>query len=141
AIALRGAEPPSHAGLAALFAPLLVLAEPRTPPPLQEILTVVDIDAPPQTVWRNVISFPDLPATTERLFRIGVAAPLRARVEGAGVGAIRYCDFNTGSSVEPITDWEENRLVRFGITPQAPPLRERRRYRGVNRPHLGGDVR
>jgi len=141
AIALRGAEPPSHAGLAALLAPLLVLAEPRTPPPLQEVLTVVDIDAPPQTVWRNVISFPDLPATTERLFRIGVAAPLRARVEGAGVGAIRYCDFNTGSFVEPITDWEENRLLRFDITAQAPPMREWSPYRDVNPPHLDGYFR
>src|SRR5207245_135232 len=114
---------------------------PRTPPPLQEILTVVDIDAPPQTVWRNVISFPDLPATTERLFRIGVAAPLRARVEGAGVGAIRYCDFNTGSFVEPITDWEENRLLRFDITAQAPPMREWSPYRDVNPPHLDGYFR
>src|SRR3989441_1104936 len=108
AIALRGAEPRSHAGLAALFTPLLVLAEPRTPPPLQEVLTVVDIAAPPQTVWRNVITFPDLPPPSERLFRIGVAAPLRARLDGAGVGAIRYCDFTTGSFVEPIRRWEKS---------------------------------
>ena len=141
AIALRGAEPPSHAGLAVLFAPLLVLAEPRTPPPLQEILTVLDIDARPQTVWRNVITFPDMPPPTERLFRIGVAAPLRARIDGAGVGAIRYCDFTTGSFVEPITDWEENRLLRFDITAQAPPLREWSPYRDVNPPHLDGYFR
>jgi len=141
AIALRGAEPPSHAGLAALFAPLLVLAEPRTPPPLREVLTVVDIAAPPQTVWRNVITFPDLPPPSERLFRIGVAAPLRARLDGSGVGAIRYCDFTTGSFVEPITAWEENRLLRFDITAQAPPMREWSPYRDVNPPHLDGYFR
>ena len=122
-------------------APLLVLAEPRTPPPLQEVLTVVDIAASPQTVWRNVITFPDLPPPSERLFRIGVAAPLRARLDGAGVGAIRYCDFTTGSFVEPITAWEENRLLRFDITAQAPPMREWSPYRDVNPPHLDGYFR
>src|SRR5439155_1089107 len=118
-----------------------VLAEPRTPPPVQEVLTVVDIDAPPQTVWRNVITVPDLPPPSQRLFRIGVAAPLRARLDGAGVGAIRYCDFTTGSFVEPITGWEENRLLRFDITAQAPPMREWSPYRDVNPPHLDGDFR
>src|SRR2546426_10194380 len=73
--------------------------------------SVVDIAAPPQTVWRNVITFPDLPPPSERLFRIGVAAPLRARLDGSGVGAIRYCDFTTGSFVEPITvDRKSTRL-------------------------------
>jgi len=118
-----------------------VLAEPRTPPPVQEVLTVVDIDAPPQTVWRNVITVPDLPPPSQRLFRIGVAAPLRARLDGAGVGAIRYCDFTTGSFVEPITGWEENRLLRFDITAQAPPMREWSPYRDVNPPHLDGYFR
>src|SRR2546422_155009 len=79
AIAQRGAEPPSHAGLAALFAPLFVLAEPRTPPPVQEVLTVVDIDAPPQTVWRNVITVPDLPPPSQRLLPL---ARGRTRLEG-----------------------------------------------------------
>src|SRR5437899_13055938 len=131
----------SSAGLSALFTPLFLLAEPRTPTPVQEFLTVVYIDAPPQTVWRNVITVPDLPPPSQRLFRIGVAAPLRARLDGAGVGAIRYCDFTTGSFVEPITGWEENRLLRFDITAQAPPMRQRSRYRDVNPPHLDGYFR
>ena len=141
AIALRGAEPPSRAGMAALIAPVLVLAEPRLPAPSYEVLSVVEINAPPPTVWRNVVTFPDLPSPSEAVFRIGVAAPLRARIAGTGVGAIRYCDFTTGSFVEPITRWEEGRVLAFDIVRQAPPMQEWSPYRDVNPPHLDGYFR
>jgi uncharacterized membrane protein YhaH (DUF805 family) len=136
AIALRGAESASRAGMAVLVAPVLVLTEPRIPTPSYEVLSVVDIDAPPATVWRYVVTFPDLPPPTEAVFRIGVAAPLRARIDGSGVGAIRYCDFTTGSFVEPITAWEEGRLLAFDIVRQAPPMQEWSPYRDVSPPHL-----
>jgi len=141
AVALRGAGPPARAGLAALLAPLVVLASPRQVPPSHEVVTVVDIDAAPAVVWRHVVAFPDLPPPHEWLFRAGVAAPLRARIEGTGVGATRYCDFTTGSFVEPITVWEENRRLGFDITAQAPPMREWSPYSGVNPPHLAGYFR
>jgi len=41
----------------------------------------------------------------EPLFRLGFASPQYARIEGTGVGAIRYCVFSTGPFVEPITAW------------------------------------
>ncbi|OLB66804.1 MAG: hypothetical protein AUI09_05295 [Gemmatimonadetes bacterium 13_2_20CM_2_66_5] len=89
----------------------------------------------------SVVTFPDLPAPTEALFRAGVAAPLRARIQGYGVGAVRYCDFTTGSFVEPITAWDENRLLAFDITEQAPPMTELSPYRAVHPPHLDGYFR
>ena len=141
AIAVHGAEPPSRVGLAALFAPLLVAIEPPASAPPREVVTVVEIAAPPEVVWRNVVTFPDLPRPTEAAFRMGVAAPLGARIEGRGVGAVRYCDFTTGSFVEPITRWEENRVLGFAITRQAPPMREWSPYRDVNPPHLDGYFR
>jgi hypothetical protein len=104
-------------------------------------MTVVEIAAPPEVVWRHVVTFPDLPPPTELLFRAGVAAPTRARIEGTGVGATRYCDFTTGSFVEPVTAWEENRLLAFDITEQAPPMTEWSPYRQVNPPHLDGYFR
>jgi uncharacterized membrane protein YhaH (DUF805 family) len=140
-VALRGAEPSSGVGMAALAAPLLVLAEPRLPPPTYEVVSVVDVAAPPERVWASVVSFPTLPPPTELLFRIGVAAPERARIEGLGVGAVRYCDFTTGSFVEPITAWQEGRLLSFDIARQAPPMREWSPYREVNPPHLDGYFR
>jgi uncharacterized membrane protein YhaH (DUF805 family) len=139
-VAQRSKEPVGGAGVA-LLVPLLVAVEPRAPAPTHEVRTVVDIDAPPAVVWRHVVTFPDLPVATELPYRLGVAAPTRARIVGAGVGAIRYCDFTTGSFVEPITAWEEGRLLAFDITAQAPPMREWSPYRTVNPPHLSGYFR
>jgi len=129
------------AGALALVVPFFVGVEPRAEPPTHEVITVVEIAAPPEVVWRHVVTFPELPPPTEFLFRAGVAAPLRARIEGSGVGAIRYCDFTTGSFVEPITAWDENRLLAFDITAQAPPMTEWSPYRNVNPPHLDGYFR
>ncbi|PYO69529.1 MAG: hypothetical protein DMD71_04430 [Gemmatimonadetes bacterium] len=141
AIAVRGEEPPSHSELAAILALLVVVVEPRATAPPREVVTVVEIAAPPEVVWRSVVTFPELPPPTEGMFRLGVAAPLRARIAGRGVGAVRYCDFTTGSFVEPITRWEENRVLGFAITGQAPPMREWSPYRNVNPPHLDGYFR
>ena len=138
AVALRGHE---TAGLAALLAPLLVLTEPKLPPPSYEVVSTVEIAAPPDAVWQRVVSFPEIPPPTEWLFRIGVAAPQRARIVGTGVGATRYCDFTTGSFVEPITVWEPGRRLAFDIVRQAPPMHEWSPYRDVNPPHLDGYFR
>ena len=125
----------------ALLVPLFLGIEPRATPPAREVVTVVEIAAPPEVVWRHVVSFPDLPPPTERIFRAGLAAPLRARIAGTGVGAVRYCDFTTGSFVEPITAWDENRRLAFDITAQAPPMTEMSPYRDVRPPHLDGYFR
>jgi uncharacterized membrane protein YhaH (DUF805 family) len=139
-IARRGVPASTGAGMA-LVVPLFVGVEPRLPPHVHEVVTVVEIAAPPDVVWRHVVTFPDLPPPTELMFRAGVAAPLRARIEGHGVGAIRYCDFTTGSFVEPITDWNENHVLAFDITAQALPMEELSPYPNVHPPHLDGYFR
>lgn len=141
AVALRSVVPPPRAGLAALLTPLIVLASPEQRAPLHEVVTVVDIDASPAVVWRDVVAFPRLAPPREWLFRAGLAAPVGARIEGTGVGATRYCDFTTGTFVEPVTVWEENQRLEFDIAAQAPPLREWSPYREVNPPHLDGYFR
>jgi len=139
-VARRGVQAAMGGGMA-LVVPVFVGVEPRPAPPVHEVVTVVEIAARPEVVWRHVVRFPDLAPPTELLFRAGVAAPLRARIDGRGVGAIRYCDFTTGSFVEPITAWDENRLLAFDITAQAPPMTELSPYRNVNPPHLDGYFR
>jgi len=139
-IARRGVHASTGAGMA-LVVPLFIGIEPRTPAPTHEVITVVEIAAPPDVVWQHVVTFPELPPPTELLFRAGVAAPLRARIEGTAVGAIRYCDFTTGSFVEPITAWQENQLLAFDITAQAPPMTELSPYGEIHPPHLDGYFR
>ena len=136
AIALRRAV----AWLAALVLalPAAGIAEGARPGPLREVVTSVEIDAPPERVWPHLIDFPELPPPTELLFRLGVAAPVRARIEGRGVGAVRRCEFTTGAFVEPITAWDEPRRLAFDVAAQPPPMLERSPYPGVEPPHLQG---
>ena len=139
-MATGGAPESVRVGMA-LVVPVLLGVEPRASPPVHEVVTIVEIAATPEVVWRHVVTFPELPPPTEWLFRAGVAAPTRARIEGHGIGAIRYCDFTTGSFVEPITAWQENRVLAFDITAQAPPMNEMSPYRDVHPPHLDGYFR
>lgn len=120
--------------------PAMIGAEHATlpEPPLFEVTSVVEVDAAPDRVWRRVIAFPDLTPPTDPVFLAGIAYPIRARIEGRGVGAVRYCEFSTGAFVEPIEIWEENRLLRFGVTSNPPPMREWNPFFEIHPPHLEG---
>jgi Polyketide cyclase / dehydrase and lipid transport len=136
------------AGPTRLFLGLLVLPagtifDARTLPDrdLHEVLSVVEIDAPAERVWENVIEFPALPEPTEWWFRAGLAYPRYASIEGRGVGAVRYCVFSTGPFVEPITVWEQGRRLAFDVTSFPEPMRELSPYRGIHPLHLDGYLR
>jgi hypothetical protein len=66
---------------------------------------------------------------------------MRARLDGEGVGATRYCEFTTGTFVEPITAWEPGRRLAFDVTDQPAPLFELTPYRHIHPPHLDGFLR
>ncbi len=106
---------------------------------LREVATAIEVDAPPGVVWRRVVSFPDLPPPSG-IFATGIACPLRARIDGSGVGAIRHCEFTTGAFVEPITVWDEPRRLAFAVTAQPPPMRELTPF-DIQPPHLDGYLR
>lgn len=126
-----------------VLAPALMTVESRRPaaPPLFAATTVCEIAAPPATVWRHVVSFGDLPPPTEIIFLAGIAYPVRARLDGQGVGAVRYCEFSTGPFVEPITAWDENRRLAFDVRTQPHPMREWSPYHQVEPAHLEGFFR
>jgi uncharacterized membrane protein YhaH (DUF805 family) len=107
-------------------------------PSLRHVTTAIEIDAPPERVWPNVVGFSDLPQPPAWIYRLGVAYPMRARIEGAGVGAVRRCEFSTGAFVEPITVWDEPRHLAFDVTAQPPSMTEWSPYRELNAPHLEG---
>ncbi len=66
---------------------------------------------------------------------------MRARIEGQGVGAIRYCEFTTGSFVEPITVWDAPHRLAFDVTEQPDPMVELTPYRSIRPPHLKSSFR
>ena len=107
-------------------------------PPLLSVTSSVVIDAPPEKVWPNVISFSVIPPQRDWILRTGVAYPIQARIDGTGVGAIRHCIFTTGEFVEPIEVWDEPRRLRFSVADQPEPMEELSPYPHLKTPHLHG---
>lgn len=108
------------------------------PPATVSVTTSVEISASPEVVWHHVVEFSELPLPKELIFRSGIAYPIRARIWGHGVGAVRHCEFSTGPFVEPITVWDEPRLLAFDVIQQPHPMRELSPYRDLDPPHLNG---
>lgn len=106
--------------------------------PTYVVHTSIDVQAPPERVWQEVVAFAEIPAPTEMLFRAGVAYPIRAEISGSGPGAIRRCVFSTGAFVEPIQVWDAPRLLKFGVTSSPAPLNELTPYGHIEPPHLHG---
>jgi uncharacterized membrane protein YhaH (DUF805 family) len=121
-----------------LIMPGFLLLENVSPasPPLYEVSTSVVVKAKPEEVWKQLIAFAELSQPTEMLFKTGIAYPIRAEIDGEGVGAVRHCVFSTGEFVEPITIWDEPRLLRFDVSSQPPVMDELSIYRDLRPPHL-----
>jgi uncharacterized membrane protein YhaH (DUF805 family) len=123
-----------------LFAPLLMGTEAVKPQqrPLLQVSTRVEINAPPETVWHFLVSFPTLPPPTEWPFRVGIAFPIRSTLQGSGLGAHRECQFSSGRFVEPIQVWDENRRLRFSISGEPPVMEELSPYGHIHTRHIDG---
>jgi uncharacterized membrane protein YhaH (DUF805 family) len=133
-------KPNAPAYMTVAILPLILMAEASAhrAAPLYRVDSEIVIDAPAETVWKNVVTFSDIGGEPEWYFRAGIAYPIRARITGRGVGATRTCEFTTGTFVEPIEVWNEPRLLRFGVTSNPPPMRELSPYGGIDAPYLHG---
>ena len=107
-------------------------------PDVFEVRSSIEIAAPPERVWKHVISFSELPPPNEWYFKDGVAYPIRAHIDGTGPGAVRYCEFSTGPFVEPIEVWDEPHLLRFSVAQNPAPLNEWSPYAKIMPRHLRG---
>jgi len=110
-------------------------------PELRPYLEEAWDNAPPERVWRHVIGFSKLPEPDPWYFKLGIAYPRRATIEGTGMGAVRRCEFSTGAFVEPVTVWDPPRRLAFDVESQPPPMHELSPYRHVHPPHLDGYLR
>lgn len=134
-------------GLRTALPVILVLAFPglvafdrvtAPPAPLRSVTTRVIVEAPIERVWQTVIAFPEITEPPGGFFRLGIAYPIEARIDGSGVGAVRHCVFSTGAFVEPITAWQEPTLLAFDVESCPPPLDELSPYEHLEAPHLHG---
>lgn len=115
--------------------PTMAFVEKDNAPILTSVTTSIEIKATPQTVWKNVVEFPKLDEPTEFIFKTGIAYPINAKIDGTEVGAVRHCNFTTGSFVEPITVWDEPRLLKFDVVGQPEPMKEIS-FWNIDAPHL-----
>ncbi|WP_343633276.1 hypothetical protein [Fluviicola sp.] len=115
--------------------PIFSFVEKDSRPSVTSVTTSIDIDANPSVVWKNVVEFPQLNEPTEFIFKTGIAYPINAKIHGNGVGAIRYCNFTTGSFVEPITVWDQPKLLSFDVLEQPEPMKEIS-FWDIDAPHL-----
>ena len=122
----------------ALLPPVGLTCDLTAHPPTFVVHTVVQVAAPPERVWKQVIASSNLPQPREWFFRAGIAYPLRAHIEGSGPAATRYCDFTTGELIEPVEAWDEPRLLRFRVTHNPAPMREWSPYGEITPKHLSG---
>jgi hypothetical protein len=107
-------------------------------PAVYVVHTAIDVQAPPEKVWKEVVAFTEIPPPTEWMFRAGVAYPIRAEMFGTGAGAERHCVFSTGAFVEPIEIWNAPRLLKFSVTSNPAPMEEWTPYSHIEPPHLHG---
>ena len=125
----------------ALALPLLAFAEaPQLTQRLRPVVTKKIINASPEKVWPNVIGFSEITGELPWYFETGIAMPLRARIEGEGVGAVRHCEFTTGSFVEPITVWEPPTRLAFDVASQPPTMEEWSPFGHISPPHIEDSV-
>lgn len=118
-----------------LFIPTTGFIEKDQEPTLTSVVSSIDINASPETVWDNVVEFPELNKPTELIFKTGIAYPINAKIDGVGVGAIRHCNFTTGSFVEPITVWDKPKLLKFSVLERPAPMKEIS-FWNIDAPHL-----
>jgi hypothetical protein len=109
-----------------------------TPSPMFVVRSAIDVQAPPEKVWKEVIAFTKIPQPTEWMFRAGIAYPIRAEMFGSGPGAERHCVFSTGAFVEPIQVWDAPHLLKFSVTSNPSPMEEWTPYSHIDPPHLHG---
>lgn len=115
--------------------PLTSFVENKVEPELTSVTSTIIINAKPMEVWKNVIEFPELDEPTEFIFKTGIAYPINAKIVENGIGSIRHCNFTTGSFVEPVTEWNEGKLLKFDVLEQPAPMKELS-FWNIDAPHL-----
>jgi uncharacterized membrane protein YhaH (DUF805 family) len=136
----RAKEAPAMFSIVLLFAPSFIGVErlANLQPETFIVKSTIEVNAPPEKVWKGVVAFAEIPPPKELIFRAGIAYPIRAEISGHGVGAVRHCVFSTGPFVEPIEVWDEPRLLKFSVADNPAPMREISPYAKIEPPHLHG---
>lgn len=126
------------AAMMSLLLPATLFFDTNARPPVYSVSTSMEVNAPPERVWKHVVAFEDITGEPDWMQQAGVASPIRTRIDGTGVGAARRCELSTGAVEERVTVWDEPRVLRFIVTATPPAIRERGLYGPIYPKHLTG---
>jgi hypothetical protein len=119
--------------------PALFALEAAVPPALPIAAHAsVEVGAPPAAVWTVLTRGGAIAGSPGVVGAAGLAYPLRGRLLGHGVGAIRLGEFSTGTARERVTEWVPGRRLGFAVLSQPPAMEEMSPYRRVRSPHVHG---
>jgi hypothetical protein len=142
AMALQARRPAGQTLPCLALLPLMFSIE-NVLPPVAHFDTdqTIAVAAPPDVVWRSILSTDPIEGPLALPFRLGVAYPLRGEVRGEGVGVERIGEFSTGTAIERVTEWVPNQKLAFVIVRDIPGMRELSPYEHVHAPHVIGYFR
>jgi hypothetical protein len=138
-LALRIKNPGRKIASSIAVLPLIFALEAAFPPVARfETQQSIEVRAEAAHVWKAIVQMETIEEPLLLAHRLGLAYPVRGRVFGAGVGALRYGDFSTGTAIERVTEWVENKKLTFVVLKDVAGLRELSPYRHVHAPHVIG---
>jgi hypothetical protein len=142
AMALQARRPAAQTLPCLALLPLMFAVE-NVLPPVAHLDTEqsIAVAAPPELVWKSILSTDPIEGPLALPFRLGVAYPLRGELRGEGVGAERLGEFSTGTAIERVTEWVPNRKLAFVVVREIPAMRELSPYENVHAPHVIGYFR
>lgn len=140
ALRSRGAKGGAMMGVALI--PIMLAADAAMPPRAGfESIETIEVAAPPAAVWDSIVHMGPIPEPPAAPFRWGLAYPMRGRIDGEGVGAVREGVFSTGVAYERVTEWEPGRKLSFVVLSDPPNMRELSPYGDIATPHVHGYFR
>ena len=95
---------------------------------IREVRTQIDIRADAHTIWQQIKTVPLITPREQHfdfIHLLGFPRPLEARLEGEGIGAVRYATFEKEVLfIETVTEWNPDHSLAFTIhadTKNIPP--------------------
>ena len=93
------------------------------PESIHRVLTEIDIAAPRDIVWSEIVRVPRIAAEENShgmFYKLGFPKPIEATLSYEGIGGVRHARFEKGLLfIETVTEWESQRLLSFRIQADA----------------------
>jgi hypothetical protein len=88
-------------------------------PEPETVVTRIYFETSPETVWRGILFYEEVPGKAPFLLRTFLPCPLRTDGTKNEVGAIVFCFYSIGDLVKRITAVESPRLIEFEVLQQS----------------------